>query len=368
MSSFTIPALFALPTELIIDIFSRWLTIIDWSSFDTALLTHHQDTRKRYLTILRSYPWHSFKHKGRQSAGLIRFLLARQVSVDCLELKDCRGQFPSLLPSTSVNKVSSLLRTVQNLHFDYASGLSLDWLKSLLLNGDLSQLQSLAITGFKKADDKLLLPILSACASSGGKKIKSFDFSGCWVMSDKVLDVLGKQFSLTLENINLSACFNLTSIGLQHFAQRVLALKSFTAAFVEQVDDEVLMTLTEHCQQLQYLDLNGCTNLTDESIIVMATNAKELKTVYLSGARFLTDTALHSLSTLPSLQDLNMESCTKISQAGVSNLIANCSTLRTLLLRHCFTATIAGPKAVGKAVRSASLTDEQFEELAVTVY
>lgn len=39
------------------------------------------------------------------------------------------------------------------------------------------------------------------------KKIVSFDFSGCWVMSDKVLDVLGKQFALILESINLSACF-----------------------------------------------------------------------------------------------------------------------------------------------------------------
>lgn len=141
--SFTIPSLFALPTELIIDIFSRWLELSDLALLDSALL--NRNYRKQYLFILRLYPWHSFddgQGVKRQSACFIRFLLARQVSVSQLEFRDVRGQFSSsLLANTSVNKVSWLLRTVHTLQFDFVSGLTLDWLKQLLLNGeDLSQL------------------------------------------------------------------------------------------------------------------------------------------------------------------------------------------------------------------------------------
>jgi len=90
MASFTIPLLFALPTELIIDIFSRWLSLSDLSRFDFALCQHAH--RKNYLITLRSYPWHSFLAPNhRQSAGLLKFLLARQVSIGELIISGYRG-------------------------------------------------------------------------------------------------------------------------------------------------------------------------------------------------------------------------------------------------------------------------------------
>lgn len=75
------------------------------------------------------------------------------------------------------------------------------------------------------------------------------------------------------------------------------------------------------CTRLQFLNLQDCTALTDESILQLGRYCRRLQLLNLSGCQLLTDKAVSSVgSGCGRLVSLNISRCVKISDKGVRSI------------------------------------------------
>lgn len=153
-------------------------------------------------------------------------------------------------------------------------------------------LQQLSVTGYKKIDDATFLPLLSLCDNSDKihrTSLVSVDLTGCWKLSDTVLQTLGKMHGKTLQEVDVSACFAFTEDGLAEFFRLCPELRSFTAGFCEKIDDDVVLALLQACPKLRVLKLNACVSLTDDVALHIAQYGQQLEVVDMSGINNLSD-------------------------------------------------------------------------------
>lgn len=72
------------------------------------------------------------------------------------------------------------------------------------------------------------------------------------------------------------------------------------------------------CSKLQFLNLQECTELTDDSIIVLAKHCRALQLLNISGCSLVSDKAASALgSGCGALVSLNLSRCSKISDKGI---------------------------------------------------
>jgi hypothetical protein len=154
------------------------------------------------------------------------------------------------------------------------------------------------------------------------------------------------------------------------------------------VTDSILNRLT-FCTKLTEFDLSGCTDVTDQGIEILRKNFCKLRSLSLQGLKQITintvpdliysttalhtlnlgycdqmtDAVLHALATrtqpngVPpiALTDLNFAGCTRLTDAGVGELVQNCTGLVSLSLRNCKNVTGMSFSVLQK-VRLPSLT------------
>lgn len=66
--------------------------------------------------------------------------------------------------------------------------------------------------------------------------------------------------------------------------------------FFQSIEDEAVTKLAEHCPQLHYLCLSGCSHLTDSSLITLALQCHQLSTLEVAGCSQFTDIGFQALA------------------------------------------------------------------------
>lgn len=172
-----------------------------------------------------------------------------------------------------------------------------------------------------------------------------------------------------IESLNLSGCYNINDNALSHaFFADIPTLTKLDLSVCKQMTDNSLGKIVTHLKNLEYLELGGCSNITNAGLLLVAWGLKNLKSLnlrscwyisdqgiaYIAGmhkesaegnlmleylglqdCQKLTDDSLKHISQgLPNLQRINLSFCISISDSGLKYL-AKMNSLRELNLRAC---------------------------------
>ncbi|KAJ9700182.1 hypothetical protein PVL29_005822 [Vitis rotundifolia] len=167
--------------------------------------------------------------------------------------------------------------------------------------------------------------------------------SNCF--SDAGLIALGETFT-KLKKLSLIWCSNVTSMGLQSFAQKCRSLRSLDLQGCY-VGDQGLAAVGECCKELQDLNLRFCEGLTDRGLVELAIGCgKSLKVLGIAACAKITDISLEAVgSHCRSLETLSLDS-EFIHNEGVLAVAEGCRLLKVLKLL-CINVTDEALEAVG---------------------
>lgn len=111
--------------------------------------------------------------------------------------------------------------------------------------------------------------------------------------------------------------------------------------------DALLVQAVQHCHNLEYLNLNDCTALTEAGVIVTVSACKQLRHINLSGLTETSDSTVSCIATnCRHLKTLGLYCCNKVSEVGFRSLGEHCTKLSSINL-GCHTITSDALKARG---------------------
>ncbi|ORX54123.1 RNI-like protein [Hesseltinella vesiculosa] len=189
------------------------------------------------------------------------------------------------------------------------------------------------------------------------RHLHALDLSSCWLLTDQSLQLLGDACPY-LTRLDLSNCRKVTHAGMYRFLEAKqqhidrsghvegIGLTWLSVSYCKNMNDLTMQHLADYCSDtLQYLNLQRCTRITDSGFSSWAaTSFRQFRTLVLTDCSFLTDRAIDLLTmAAPTLRCLNLSFCCALSDATLAHL-TRLSDLSDLDLSFC-----------GAAVSDASL-------------
>lgn len=192
-------------------------------------------------------------------------------------------------------------------------------LKDVLIG--ITNLDSLNLSGCFNVSDNCLAQAFSFDLPH----LKVLDLSLCKQVTDSSLGRIAQHLK-NLEVLELGGCSNITNTGLLLIAWGLKKLKKLNLRSCWHISDQGIGHLaglskeTEGNLQLEYLGLQDCQRLSDESLKYIAKGLTSLKQINLSFCISVTDSGLKFLSKMPKLDELNLRACDNISDIGMAGL------------------------------------------------
>jgi hypothetical protein len=138
-----------------------------------------------------------------------------------------------------------------------------------------------------------------------------------------------------LQSLYLRYCGGISDDGLITISEHCPNLQLIDLAF-GQITDANIISISSHFPRLKSLDLEGCQLITDASIISMSTHCIGLQSLNVYGCRQITDACIVSISTYcTGLQSLNLGNCNQITHASILSISTHCTGLQSLFLYDC---------------------------------
>lgn len=149
-----------------------------------------------------------------------------------------------------------------------------------------------------------------------------------------------------LKRLNLRSCWHISDHGIGHLCGKGLAEDSdddedsvIMSSMAAAVTYSFALPPPEHGilgpVDLEYLGLQDCQRLTDESLRYISTGLTNLKSINLSFCVSITDSGLKYLAKMPSLRELNLRACDNVTDTGLAYLAENGSALTSLDASFC---------------------------------
>lgn len=160
-----------------------------------------------------------------------------------------------------------------------------------------------------------------------------------------------------LESLNLSGCFNVNDIALDHaFFTEMRTLTKLDLSLCKQVTDCSLGRIAEHLKNLQVLMLGGCCNITNTGLLLIAWGLKNLKRLDLRSCWHISDQGIGHLAgqnretadgTLR-LEYLGLQDCQRLSDDALKHISAGLTELQSINLSFCINISDSGLKYLSK--------------------
>lgn len=146
----------------------------------------------------------------------------------------------------------------------------------------------------------------------------------------------------SLEILDLGGCSGITNTSLQLISAGLKRLKRLNLRSCRQVSDLGICHLAgldgesiEGTQSLEYLGLQDCQKLSDDSLKYVSIGLNQLRSINLSFCSGVTDFGLKHLAKMSSLKELNLRSCDSVSDTGMAYLAEGGSRVVTLDVSFC---------------------------------
>ncbi|XP_014292415.1 F-box/LRR-repeat protein 14 [Halyomorpha halys] len=160
-----------------------------------------------------------------------------------------------------------------------------------------------------------------------------------------------------LESLNLSGCFNVNDIALDHaFFTEMRTLTKLDLSLCKQVTDSSLGRIAEHLKNLEVLMLGGCCNITNTGLLLIAWGLKNLKRLDLRSCWHISDQGIGHLAgqnretadgTLR-LEYLGLQDCQRLSDDALKHISAGLTDLQCINLSFCINISDSGLKYLSK--------------------
>ncbi|RXG55956.1 F-box/LRR-repeat protein 15, partial [Armadillidium vulgare] len=147
-------------------------------------------------------------------------------------------------------------------------------------------LKSLSVWDCRKLEDKSIIQILQ-----NNTDLELLDIGKCPLLSSDILQQFKlcknlKKLSLQhsqwlnnkglhliieyldeLECLDISKCFKISEEAILTLINSYPGIRELNLSYIECVDDQILITLAEHCKSLECLSLNNCWRITERGIL-----------------------------------------------------------------------------------------------------
>ncbi|KAI5919051.1 hypothetical protein F4810DRAFT_703842 [Camillea tinctor] len=382
-----LPTVAALPSEILISIFSRlsnpadllnsMLTCKRWARNVVEILWHRPtcSTWEKHSAICNTlgleqpfFTYTEFIKRLNLSAladdvndGSV-MPLAVCTRVERLTLANCKGLTDSgLIPLVRSNH--------HLLALDISGDNNITESTIITIAENCRRLQGLNISGCKNISNESLVQLAENC-----KYIKRLKLNDCEQLNDNAVVAFAYHCPNILE-IDLHQCTSIGNEPVTALLARGQSLRELRLANCDLIDDAAFLTLPSHkiYEHLRILDLTSCARLTDRAVEKIIDVAPRLRNLVLAKCGNITNAAVYAISRLgKNLHYVHLGHCRHITDDAVKHLVQCCNRIRYIDLGCCThltddsvmrLATLPKLKRIG-LVKCNNITDESMYALA----
>jgi len=190
------------------------------------------------------------------------------------------------------------------------------------------QLQTINLSG-TKITDQAIGYFTRYCP-----ELRSLDLSNCESITDKGVVSLAQTYRQNLLTLNLQGCKNITDVSIIEITKNCSALQTLVLKECKQVTLTCVHLLTRHCRNLQTIEISW-ENYGMRSIADFQQIWPDLTTLNLTAYTELTDDHLAyyiRYSAGITVNNLNLNGCTQVTDASIKTIMENCPDLQTILI------------------------------------
>ncbi|KAI0490213.1 hypothetical protein F4859DRAFT_1119 [Xylaria cf. heliscus] len=382
-----LPTVAALPSEILISIFSRindpkellncMLTCKRWARNVVEILWHRPSctTWEKHSSICTTLgleqPYFTYTDfiKRLNLAALADLVndgsvtpLAVCTRVERLTLTNCRGL-------TDVGLVPLVRGSQHLLALDISGDDNITEASIVAIAETCHKLQGLNVSGCRQISNESLVQLAQSC-----RFIKRLKLNDCNQLNDAAVIAFANNCPNILE-IDLHQCTNVGNEPITALLSKEQSLRELRLASCENVDDGAFLALPPYrtYENLRILDLTSCSRLTDRAVEKIIDVAPRLRNLVLAKCSNITDVAVHAIAKLQkNLHYVHLGHCRNITDDAVKRLVRSCNRIRYIDLGCCtnltdesvtLLATLPKLKRIG-LVKCAHITDRSMLALA----
>lgn len=221
----------------------------------------------------------------------------------------------------------------------------------------------------KRRDKPAMVELAERC-----KYIKRLKFNDCSQFKDATVLAFANNCPNILE-IDLHSCTLIGNEPVTALLAKGQSLRELRLANCELIDDGAFLSLPSQkiYEHLRILDLTSCTRLTDRAVERIIEVAPRLRNLVLAKCSNITDSAVYAIAKLgKNLHYVHLGHCRNITDDAVKRLVQYCNRIRYIDLGCCIHLTdesviqlarLPKLKRIG-LVKCSSITDESMYALA----
>eukprot|EP00003_Mantamonas_plastica_P004859 TRINITY_DN1390_c0_g2_i3.p1 TRINITY_DN1390_c0_g2~~TRINITY_DN1390_c0_g2_i3.p1 ORF type:complete len:623 (+),score=149.85 TRINITY_DN1390_c0_g2_i3:1241-3109(+) len=314
----------------------------------------------------------------------LRHIASGCSKLQTLDLNGCRQ-----ITDQGLAEIKSLKR-LRGLNLSYCQSISDHGLIPVLLN--CHQLQYLSLESCVQVTDRAFVALKQACVldpeSHPIQQWQILNLKGCIQITDAgmmaIAPFCGQMLALcingmrnihdrsivqimkstngNLQYINMQYCRFITDETLRAIAQCCPHLKHINTTNCREITDEGVTAMAEACLNIKHVELTNCRELTDVSLIAIAENCRQTRHLDLRGCKRLTNQSIVCLSNLTELRNLYCSRANKITTEGIRTLCekvqeAGTSNLENIYLSNCTNLTDEAIECMAKSLPALQLLD-----------
>lgn len=173
-------------------------------------------------------------------------------------------------------------------------------------------------------------------------KVNIFHCENASFLSEDIFRVPNGNVSLSLQELGLPNCLDLTNTMLYSLSNKCSRLKVLDVSHCPGLNDSGIIVLTEFCPLLEHVNVMACQCVTDIAIESIAKHCPNLRFLCVAGCELpkpmgnITDVAIHTVANLcTKLEDLNVKWCQGVTDVGIGAIATSCPNLSHLNISGC---------------------------------
>jgi F-box/leucine-rich repeat protein 2/20 len=242
-----------LTTDILCQIFSKYLSIEDVSRFDISICNHEK--RRIYLRCIDSIAFVWLGDKEIFDSRGINWLSSRNIKIRHLKLKNVFNEVVND-DDLMAMKISGFGMYLQSLTIkdEQVSDFSITRISKGCPN-----IQNLNLSYCSNITDESIIKIAEMC-----KNMQNLDLYGCDGVTDLSI-IRVAEMSPNLQCLNLYGCLGITDVSVIRISQMCPNMQNLNLGWCN-ITDESINRIAEGCPAMQDIDISGCSNVTDMSV------------------------------------------------------------------------------------------------------
>nr|CAB3488843.1 unnamed protein product [Digitaria exilis] len=170
---------------------------------------------------------------------------------------------------------------------------------------------------------------------------------GCIGIDDDALASLEKEYSKSLQVLDMSHCQNVTDVGVSSIVKSIPNLLELNLSYCCPVTPSMVRSL-QKVSKLQTLKLEGCKFMAD-GLKAIGSSCVSIRELSLSKSTGVTDSELSfAVSKLKNLLKLDITCCRNITDVSVASITRSCTSLVSLRMESCSHVSSGALQLIGK--------------------